>query len=260
MLYPVSYDNEQDWPGLRMLAERGMTDAILDHIQNTHDPAQRISLYRFTIRKLAFDEWQNKNLDVMTALADAAIEECEQLGGDYLQQANVICYNTSANLCDCWNDGFPREKRHFEKGLEYAQKALWYREHLSKGPANFAMATWAIGKHQLSLGLEAEALESFRECVRLETLAAEEAGKPAEISKDAPVGYLIAAGYLSLMMRNLDELSELAKVLRKMEDLGGDPKEESEIIRLQLIETAKSCGLPDFAGLFAGLSEPSRNL
>jgi hypothetical protein len=172
----------------------------------------------------------------------------------------VICYNTSANLCDCWNDGFAREKRHFEKGLEYAKKALWYREHLSKGPANFAMATWATGKHQLSLGHEAEAIDSFTRCVELETQAAHEACKPAEISKDAPAGYLIARGYLALMIRNVDDLSQLAEVLREMEDLGGEPKDESEIIRLQLIETAKNCELPDITKLFVGSSEPSRNL
>src|SRR5439155_7954781 len=100
---------------------------------------------------------------------------------DYLQQANLILYNTSANLADCWGDDFIREPRHFEKGLEYARKALWYREHLGKAAANKAMAWWAIGKHLMSLGHLEESRDAFATSFDYEVKAAGEAGKPAEV-------------------------------------------------------------------------------
>ncbi|MFI5387664.1 MAG: hypothetical protein ACHQ50_16265 [Fimbriimonadales bacterium] len=240
---PMSLDHEAEWPHLRSLAESGDSAAILDRIRAVEDDGERISLYRFTIRKLAFDEWKNKSLDVMTAITDAAIGDCEELGGDYLQQANVILFNSSANLADCWADSFPREPRHFEKGIEYAKKALWYRDHLGKGPGPKAMATWALGKHQQSLGRLEEAKETFRRCLELETEAAAEAGKPAEISAEAPNGYLIAAGYVALMEKNGADLAKLKGILDEMIAHGGDPKDDAEIILGQMVETARHLDL-----------------
>lgn len=246
----MSLDHESEWPELKQLAEAGETSAILDRIRTVGDDAERVSLYRFAIRKLSFDEWQNKNLDVMTAVADAAIADCEQLGGDYLQQANVILFNTSANLADCWTDDFKREPRHFKKGIEYAKRALWYRDHLGKGPGPKAMATWALGKHQQSLGLLNEAKETFRKCLALETEAAAEAGKPAEISTEAPDGYLIAAGYAALMESNQADLAKLKAVLEEMVAKGGDPKDDAELIIGQLVETGKQLGIDFGAPVF----------
>lgn len=239
----MATDVDQQWVKLRPLAEKGRAPEMLAEIQRVTDDAARISLYRSTIRHLAFDGWQNKDLDVMTVLADAAIEDCERLGGDYLQQANLICFNTSANLADCWADDFPREPRHFEKGIEYAKKALWFRDHLAKGPGAMAMATWALGKHQQSLGRLDEATETFRRCLDLEIRAADEAGKPAEIVATAPAGYLIAIGYLGLMTNDRPSLLRLEEVLREMEAAGGEPKDEAEIISGQLRETAKHLGV-----------------
>jgi hypothetical protein len=233
---------DQEWTQLRPLAEAGDVASILQQIKAVPDDAARISLYRATIRHLAFDEWRNKNLDVMTALADSVVEDCELLGADYLQQANVICFNTSANLADCWGDDFPREPRHFEKGIEYAKKALWFREHLGKGPGALAMATWALGKHQQSLGLNVEATDTFRECLALERQAADEADKPAEISPKAPDGFLIAAGYLALMERDSETLTKLAAVLDEMISRGGEEKVDGEIILRQLVLTAANMG------------------
>jgi hypothetical protein len=248
----VSFDHEREWLGLKRLAEAGDAAAILEHIQAQEDPGERISLYRFTIRKLAFDAWSNKNLDVMTTIADAAIADCEILGGDYLQQANLICYNTSANLCDCWGDDFPRERRHFEKGIEYAKKALWFRDHLAKGPGALSMATWALGKHQQSLGLAADARASFERCVELEREASKESGKPIAIVAQAPSGYLIARGYLALMDGDREALAELRALLKSMEAAGGESREDAEIIAGQLQETAKHMGIADLYFGFRG--------
>ncbi|HTQ09061.1 MAG TPA: hypothetical protein VMI31_03230 [Fimbriimonadaceae bacterium] len=236
-------DYEQAWLELKPFAEAGQIERILAAIANREDEADRIGLSRTAIRHLAFDEWHNDNLDVMTAVADYAIAECERLGGDYFEQANVICYNTSANLCDCWADGFSRAPRHFEKGIEYAEKAVWFRDHLGKGPGSKAMAAWALGKHQQSLGRLEGALSSFRRCLDLETEAARESGKPAEISADAPDGYLIAAGYVALLERDEPALDRLKGVLASMIQSGGEPKGDAEIIEGQLRETAKQLGM-----------------
>lgn len=236
------------WSELKPLAESGRVDEILARIRGVGDDAERIALSRATMRHLAFGEWQNKDLDVMTAIADYAIEECEGLAGDFLEQANIICYNTSANLCDCWADDFSREPRHFEKGIAYAKKALWFRDHLGKGPGSKAMANWALGKHLQSLGRLDEAAESFRHCLDLETEAAKADGKPTAISSDAPDGYLIAAAYVALIERDRSVLEQLKLVLDEMLAKGGEAKIDAEIIITQLRETAKQLGIDYLAG------------
>jgi hypothetical protein len=240
----VSFDHESDWPLYRDLAEADDRDGMLNRLSAVADDAERISLRRFVIRKLAFDKWQNQNLDLVIALGEAAIEDCEALGGDWLQQANVLCFNMSANLADCWGDSFAREPRHFEKGIEYAEKALWYRRHLGKGPGSIAMPTWALAKHQQSLGHTDEAKTNYRRCLDLETEAAKESGKPAEISTDAPAGYLIAVGYVALLEDDLNKLSDLAAVLKEMFDSGGEPRDEADIILGQLRLTAQKMRSP----------------
>lgn len=239
----IPIDQDQLWEELRPMAERGTTAALLGRIRDIEDDGERISAYRATMRKLTFSPWENKNLDVMVAVADAAIAECEHLAGDYFEQANIISFNTSANLADCWNDDFPRERRHYEKGIEYAEKALWYREHLGKGPGKMAMAVWALGKHQQSLGMIEEARAAFRRCLSLEEEAAAEAGKPCEIVKEAPDGYLIARAYVALIENIPQDLRMLATALDQMEAEGGDVRADAEIIRGQVIETAKQLGI-----------------
>jgi len=238
----MANDPEQIWPDLKPLAESGQVEELIAAIRAVRDGVDRVGLCRTVIRHLAFDVWQNQNLDVMTAVADFAIADCEALGGDFLEQANVICYNTSANLCDCWADGFRREPRHFEKGLEYAKKALWFREHLGKGPGSKGMATWALGKHQQSLGRLDKALATFRQCLALEVEAAKENAKPAEVVAGAPDGYLIAAGYVALLENDVATLGRLKNVLDSMLAAGGDAKDDAEIIAGQLRETAKQLG------------------
>ncbi len=240
----MSFDHAAEWPGLKSLAEAGDSAGLLATIGGIEDDGARISLYRFVIRKLAFDDWENKNLDVMIALADAAIADCENLAGDFLQQANLICFNTAANLADCWADGFNRELRHFEKGLAYAKKGAWYRDHLDKPNGSKAMAQWAIGKHSQSLGLIVEARAAYGRALEFETLAAAEAGKPAEISSEGPAGYLIAAGYVALLDGDAIALGNLVQVCEAMVAAGGTAKAEAEIIVLQLRETARLMGSP----------------
>lgn len=231
-------DENELWSELKPLAEAGDSAGMMAQIEQIEDVPERIAAYRTAIRKMAFDPWENKTLDPMIALADRVIELCELEGGDMLQQANVICFNTSANLADCWTNGFPHEERHFRKGLAYAEKALWYREHLGKPAGAKALAMWAIGKHRQSLGMP-EALDAFEECLRLETEAAEAAGKPAAISGEAPAGYLIAAGYVAIVTADQTTLDQVLAVCHQWESAGGEAREDAEIIAPQLRETAR---------------------
>lgn len=239
----IPTDPDAQWNDLRPFAERGDMEGLLAYIDRNPEIPDRISLYRLAIRKLAFAPWENKTLEPMIVVAEAAIAECERIGGDYLEQANIICFNTSANLCDCWDDGLPREERHYRKGIEFAKKAIWYREHLSKGPGKMAMAMWALGKHQQSLGSIEDARKTFHRCLELEEQAAKESAKPTELSPDAPDGYLIARGYVALIDRDTDTLHELLRVLDEMEASGGDLRQDAEIIRPQLLATAKQLDL-----------------
>lgn len=240
----MPFDPEPLWPQLKPHAEAGDAAAMLALIRALPDDAERVSLYRFAIRKMAFEPWENRSLDPMIALADAAVAECERLGGPFVQEANVICYNTSANLADCWGDGFPRERRHFEKGLEYAKRALAYRERLGKGPGPRAMAWWAVGKHQQSLGNHGEAKRAFETSLEYERQAAAAAAKPAEISPDAPIGYLIAAGYLALVTDDAATITRLRQALRDLAARGGEAAEDASIAFNQLRETARLIGSP----------------
>jgi hypothetical protein len=226
---------ENAWSELMPLAEGGRVHEMLACLQAVPEGEERINCCRVVIRGLAFEDWDNKNLDVMTAIADYAIAEGERLGGEFFQSANVICFNTSANLCDCWGDDFPRLPHHFEKGLDYAEHSLRLRRELGKGPLAEAKATWAIGKHQQSLGWLREATDSFRRCLELEKKAARANGKPEEVGAGAPDGLLIATAYLALMEGDRRVLDSVKTVLEEMED-----KTDAGIIGSQLRETAKT--------------------
>ena len=121
----------------------------------------------------------------MIELGDAALSHA--LSINEKDEANIVCFNMSANLCDCWNDAFKRERRHFERGLAYADRALEFRRQLGKTPDKVAMAHWARGKHLLSLGRFSDAISAFKEnydCV----VAANNADEPETL--EASKAYL----------------------------------------------------------------------
>src|SRR5690606_10357253 len=79
--------------------------------------------------------------------------------------ANVIAYNASAAVADCWEPRLPLERRHFEAGLALADRCLAWREALGKGPWPFSIAWWAKGMHLLSLDRPVEAAGAFERAV-----------------------------------------------------------------------------------------------
>ena len=236
-------NRDDAWASLKAMAEAGNFEGMTAAIRAVPEGKERVSLYSSTIRHLAFEPWANRNLDVMIALADQAIAECESGGDDMLQQANVLCFNMCANLADCWADEFVREPRHHEKGIEYARRALELRRQLKRGPGAEAMAMWGLGKHQQSLGRLDEARASFERCLTLESEADVAAGKKAAVGKDASDAYLIAAGYVALLARDTGTLTAIRELLEERIGQGGEARSDAEIILGQLRETGRQLAM-----------------
>ena len=138
----------------------GGAAAILDASKATTEK-EKIAFLKHAIRKITFGSWPNSYLEDMIQLGDEAIAHA--LSINEVDEANMVCFNMSSNLCDCWADGFQRQPRHFEKGLAYADRALEFRRLLGKSPDRVAMAHWARGKHLLSLARFDDAVGAFNE-------------------------------------------------------------------------------------------------
>jgi tetratricopeptide (TPR) repeat protein len=131
-------------------------------------------------------------------LSFAAAREYEEKAIFWKDQANVTCYNVSANLCDCWGDGYTRTDKHFKKGLDLVEKAIELRKELKKPDGPFAMAYWAKGKHLLSLKNYIDAEKNFALALDYEKKLAQKEQKPTQLVEDAPASLLNAAGFLGL--------------------------------------------------------------
>src|SRR5438045_2309976 len=88
----------------------GRSAAVLSALSEI-SPKERIALLRLAVRKISFGKWPNEYLDEMITLGDAAIADA--LAIQEKDEANMICYNMSANLADCWNDAYTRARHHF---------------------------------------------------------------------------------------------------------------------------------------------------
>jgi len=177
-------------------------DGIIKFIIGFKTLDERRALYGLARRTLARAE--TSDLDSITAIAQAAIAECiaaaetesdPELANKLIDAANVFSYNLSADMAECWpEDHTPRSTRHFETGLLAANDCLRWRHQLKKGPWPFSIAWWAKGTHELSLGLAAEAVESFQQEYHHAELVA--AGDKKDPGVD--FGCLVAQGYLAL--------------------------------------------------------------
>lgn len=210
---------------------------ILDAARNVTGK-ERVAMLRLAIRKIAYGSWPNEYLDEMIYLGDAAITEALAIGEK--DEANIVCFNMSANLCDCWGDAFKRDLRHFEKGLAYADRALAFRKELGKPADKVAMAHWARGKHLLSLRRFKEAVEAFVENVNC-LKQANSVNEPEALA--AAQGFLalsrIAAGTESDISSYRGWLATLNKVSQE------DPK-KAEDVKLyvdQLEVTRRTLGM-----------------
>ena len=94
-------------------------------------------------------------------------------------------------------DEAPRERRHFEAGLRAAEDCVRWRRELGKPPDKRAMAYWAAGMHQMSLGNLYEALGAFETAAGLARLSVVGTGRD-EVKAGSDFGVLLYAGYLGI--------------------------------------------------------------
>ena len=179
---PVSYSrvmasddaDDQHRDKLRSALEEGGADRVVALIQGSAEPELRRRLYTLARHVLPDREKSDRRFDDVIRIARAGIAEAlrqaELARGrsdavdarECIDFANKLSYNLSADLADCWpGDLAPRERRHFEAGLRAAYDCVVWREELGKPPDRRAMAHWAAGMHQLSLGNVIEALCAF---------------------------------------------------------------------------------------------------
>lgn len=199
---------DAQWDEMRRLMEEAGPEAVIEFINGFNDDEQRRQLYSFGRFAFAMKEWEGKNLDALVAVANAGIAEglrqaeaatSAEDSAKLVDFANVLSYNLSADLAECWpGDTLPREKRHFDAGLKAAEDCIRWREELGKGSGPFAMAYWAKGMHQLSLGDVDGAVENFKKSLEYNVEVAKEEGTAAEVSAEAGFGLILADGYVGL--------------------------------------------------------------
>lgn len=210
-----SYFESQRAGLLQALAQDGATGAI-NFVLSHPDELERRVLFVF-----GHNAFQDRSFpghdavaladtvqpDVYVAFAEAGIAAClrqaqaaadEETRQRRIDSANVISYNLTADLADCWDDSLVRERRHFERGLVAAQDCIRWRLELDKGPGPFAIAYWAQGMHQLSLGDAGAAVESFHTGLEFSCQEAVRSGSSREVGAAGDFGVILATGYLGL--------------------------------------------------------------
>lgn len=162
---------EQHWDEMRDRMERGGAHAVGAFIDTFADPEERRTLWSFAQKAFMGRDWKGKSFDVLIDLVGAGMDESlvqyAETTDPAAQQktkehANVLAFNLSAELAECWpGDERPRERHHFETGLALAEDCIRWRRQLGKPPERRALAYWAAGMHHLSLGNRREALGYF---------------------------------------------------------------------------------------------------
>jgi hypothetical protein len=199
---------ENRWDELRALMEERGPRAVIDFVKNFGDDLERRKLFAFCNQAFAMREWKGRSFDALVEVAEEGVAEglrqAAAAGDDETRDkrtdyANMMSYNLSANLAECWpGDEEPRERRHFEKGLELAKRCVAWRTELGKGPGPFSMAHWACGMHALSLGDAAAAREDFQQSLDYAVKGARESGGSAECAAGADFSVILGHGYLGL--------------------------------------------------------------
>ena len=203
----LDFFNEH-WPAMAAAAESSGSAGVIEFISGFDSDLEKRVLYMFARQGLGNDEWEAKSLDLLIEVADAGIAEFmrqadaeteKEERNKRIDGANVISFNLAADLADCWpGDDFPREQRHFERGLRAGAECLMWREMLGKPAGPFSMAFWVHGMHALSLGDAEQAVSSFQSSLEYAQQAATEAGAVSEVGPQSTFGVILGAGYLGL--------------------------------------------------------------
>jgi len=199
---------KEHWPAMRTAAEERGAEGIIEYIQAREDDTERRVLFAFARMGLTNPGWEAGSFELLIEVSDAGIAEMlrqaqaapdEETRAKRIDGANVISYNLSADLADCWpGDDTERSPEHYRRGLKAAKDCIHWREELGKGPGPFSMAYWAKGMHELSLGETAKASDSFATSYDFAKQSAQEAGETFELSPEAGFVVILGAGYLGL--------------------------------------------------------------
>lgn len=207
----------------RLLREEGSA-GVIAFIRDLSHASARLPLW--TLAQERARAMSDLDLSDVMAIGQAAVDEAQaqaeavadpEAREKLLDRANVMSYNLSAALADCWpDDARPRHRVHLEAGLSAAESCLRWRRELRKGPRPFSIAWWAKGIHLLALGRTEEALEAFEESLRHAEDFARSEG--ASVARDATGHWmvLLSWGYVALardLVRGSDELDDVLAAL-----------------------------------------------
>jgi len=194
---------------LRTLIVSNGPDALIEYIE-IFDPPQRLQLYQLAREAIVFSTWDGQNLDDIAAVSEAGIAEAMGQANNapnslatiaLLDLANVMSYNLSADLAECWpGDTLTRHDRHFERGLSAALQCVTWRHELDKGDFSLFIAFWAAGMHQLSLGRPEEAVYNLVSSLNHAQRYTAGQGRPLGLTSEAGYELILAHGYLGLAM------------------------------------------------------------
>lgn len=184
-------------------------DAVIEYIEG-FDPPQRLQLYQLAREVMVFSMWEGQNLDDIVAVSEAGIQEAMGQANNapnslatvaLLDLANVMSYNLSADLAECWpGDTLTRHERHFERGLSAALQCVAWRHELDKDDYSLFNAFWAAGMHQLSLGRSREAIYNLNSALNHAQQYTIDQGRPLGLVSEAGYELILAHGYLGLAM------------------------------------------------------------
>jgi hypothetical protein len=245
---------EEHWDELRGRMERGGASAVGAFIDTFADPEQRRTLWAFAQKAFTGRDWQGKSFDGLIDIVGAGMDESlvqlaettdPALQNKTKEHANILAFNLSSELAECWpGDERPRERHHFETGLALAEDCIRWRRQLGKPPERRALAYWAAGMHHLSLGNRREARGYFDIAA---ALAAEqvEGTEKAGVKPGGDFAAILYEGYAGLAVWALGEQAGRGRYERSLRafegtvaQFEGGPKDDAQfgIDQLRVVE------------------------
>ena len=254
---------DQHWDTLRAEYERGGAAELAAFINRAPDLERRRKLWSFAQRSFSNKDWKGKSLDALIEIVTAGIDESRrQLAAATTdderyktkEHANILAFNLSADLADCWPEkdrgSEKRERRHFETGLRLAEDCVRARRELGKPPERRALAYWVLGMHQLSLGNRWEALGAFDTAAGLAALEVAGTDK-AGIKPGGDFAAILYEGYAGLGRMAMGDATGRARYDRAIAafegtvaKFQGEPKEDAQfgLDQLRVVEKKYASG------------------
>jgi hypothetical protein len=235
-------------------------DAMVKAMLAEQDPLERAGIFAFVRPVLTSEVLGKEGLDVLIAVAEAGIAEnlkqaAQEADGDAktsrLDAANMLSYNLAVDLAFCHEDGFVRERHHFERGVKAAEDCLAWRMQLGKPAPRFALAHWARGVHRLALGDIVGAEEDLERAL---ALSCEGAGIDAAKALDdaAPISVALMRGWVAIVKAFAGEESEKEVIKRvtaileeRFKSGEKDAAEEARRALMELEQGVRKMGLEE---------------